>query len=198
MSGMKRARLGLAAMSVLVAASGAARADTMPQLDFANKLLTAQVIWGALIFAVFYGLVSRWGLPKVTSILEMRADTIARDLNQARDARANADRAVADLTAARKKAYADSQAAIAAATQKAKADAAARAAEQDARLDAQLAESETQIGAARDAAMGALREVATDAAIAVVSRLIGREADTARVQQAVSEVLADRGLSQAA
>jgi F-type H+-transporting ATPase subunit b len=195
---MKRARLGLAAMSVLVAASGAARADTMPQLDFANKLLTAQVIWGALIFAVFYGLVSRWGLPKVTSILEMRADTIARDLNQARDARANADRAVADLTAARKKAYADSQAAIAAATQKAKADAAARAAEQDARLDAQLAESETQIGAARDAAMGALREVATDAAIAVVSRLIGREADTARVQQAVSEVLADRGLSQAA
>jgi F-type H+-transporting ATPase subunit b len=147
---------------------------------------------------VFYGLVSRWGLPKVTSILEMRADTIARDLNQARDARANADRAVADLTAARKKAYADSQAAIAAATQKAKADAAARAAEQDARLDAQLAESETQIGAARDAAMGALREVATDAAIAVVSRLIGREADTARVQQAVSEVLADRGLSQAA
>jgi F-type H+-transporting ATPase subunit b len=195
---MKRARLGLAAMSVLVAASGAARADPMPQLDFANKLLTAQVIWGALIFAVFYGLVSRWGLPKVTSILEMRADTIARDLNQARDARANADRAVADLTAARKKAYADSQAAIAAATQKAKADAAARAAEQDARLDAQLAESETQIGAARDAAMGALREVATDAAIAVVSRLIGREADTARVQQAVSEVLADRGLSQAA
>jgi F-type H+-transporting ATPase subunit b len=194
---MKRAKL-FAVTMVLLATAGAAHADTMPQLDFGNKLLTAQVIWGAIIFAGFYWLVSRWGLPKVASILEMRAETIARDLNQARDARADADRAVAEMTEARKKAYAQSQAAIADATQKAKAQAAARAAEQDARLDAQLAESEAQIGAARSAAMGALREVATDTAVAVVSRLIGAEADTTRVQAAVGQVLADRGLAQAA
>jgi F-type H+-transporting ATPase subunit b len=191
-------RLVPATMILLVAASGAAQADTMPQLDFGNKLLTAQVIWGAIIFAVFYGLVSRWGLPKVASILEMRSQTIARDLNQARDARADADRAVAELMEARKKAYAQSQAAIADATQTAKAQAAAKAAEQEAKLDAQLAESEAQIGAARSAAMGALREVATDTAVAVVARLIGGEADTMRVQAAVGQVLADRGLSQAA
>jgi F-type H+-transporting ATPase subunit b len=183
---------------VLVMVSGAAQADTMPQLDFGNKLLTAQVIWGALIFLGFYVAVSRWGLPKVASILEMRAETIARDLDQARDARAEAGRAVAELTEARKKAYAQSQAAIAQATQKAKADAAAKAAEQGARLDAQLAESEAQIGAARLAAMGALAEVATDTAVAVVSRLIGTQADTDRVQSAVGQILADRGLSQAA
>jgi F-type H+-transporting ATPase subunit b len=128
----------------------------------------------------------------------MRAETIARDLNQARDARADADRAVAELMEARKKAYAQSQAAIADATQTAKAQAAAKAAEQEAKLDAQLAESEAQIGAARSAAMGALREVATDTAVAVVARLIGGEADTMRVQAAVGQVLADRGLSQAA
>jgi F-type H+-transporting ATPase subunit b len=194
---MKRANL-IAATILSTIVAKAAQADTMPQLDFGNKLLTAQVVWGVLIFAAFYALVSRWGLPKVASILEMRAETIARDLDQARDARANADRAVAELTEARKKAYAQSQAAIAAATQKAKADAAAKAASQESKLDAQLAESEAQIGAARQAAMGALREVATETAVAVVSRLIGGEADTYRVQTAVSQVLEDRGLAQAA
>jgi F-type H+-transporting ATPase subunit b len=194
---MKRPNLIAVAM-VLLATAGAAQADTMPQLDFGNKLLTAQVIWGAIIFAGFYALVSRWGLPKVASILDMRAETIARDLNQARDARADADRAVTELTEARRQAYAQSQAAIAEATAKAKAQAAAKAAEQDARLDAQLAESEAQIGAARSAAMGALREVATDTAVAVVSRLIGADADTTRVEAAVGQVLADRGLAQAA
>ena len=198
MVGMKRAKLAVATLAVLVAGSGVASADTMPQLDFANKLLTAQVVWGALIFAGFYALVSRWGLPKIGSILEMRAETIARDLNQARDARNDADRAVAELTEARKKAYAQSQAAIAEASQKAKKAAAEQAAAQEARLDAQLAESEAQIGAARAAAMGALRDVATDTALAVVSRLIGGQADAQRVQEAVSRELADRGLSQAA
>jgi F-type H+-transporting ATPase subunit b len=195
---MKRAGTGAAIGAVILAASGAARADTMPQLDFGNKLLTAQVVWGALIFAVFYLLVSRWGLPMVGSILEMRADTIARDLNQARDARADADRAVAELTAARKKAYAQSQAAIADATQKAKADAAARAAEQEAKLDAQLAESEARIGQARIAAMASVGEAASETAMAVVARLTGVAADEQRVRDAVGHVLAERGLAQAA
>ncbi len=177
------------------AACGAAQADTMPQLDFGNKLLTAQVVWGALIFAVFYLLVSRWGLPQVGAILEMRAETIARDLDQARDARDDARRAVSELTAARQKAYAQSQAEIAEASRKAKAEAAHLAAEQEARLDAQLAESERQIGAARAAAMGALLQVATDTAGAIVARVADFHADPPRVEQAVSQVLRARGLA---
>jgi F-type H+-transporting ATPase subunit b len=191
-------RLGLAACAALLVASGTALADTMPQLQFGNKLLTAQVIWGALIFAAFYWAVSRVGLPKVASILEMRAQTIARDLNQARDARADADRAVAELTEARTKAYAQSQAAIADALAKAKADAAARAAEQEAKLDAQLAESEARIGEARSAAMGALREVASETASAVIARLTGRRPETGALNDAVGHALAERGLDKAA
>jgi F-type H+-transporting ATPase subunit b len=196
---MKRfQRLALAASAALLVASGSAFADTMPQLDFGNKLLTAQVIWGALIFAAFYWAVSKVGLPKVTSILEMRAQTIARDLNQARDARADADRAVAELTEARTKAYAQSQAAIADALAKAKADAAARAADQEARLDAQLADSEARIGQARTAALGALREVAAETTLAVITRLTGRQPDAGAVNEAVEHVLAERGLDKAA
>jgi F-type H+-transporting ATPase subunit b len=191
--GMKRCGLAGASAACLVAS--AAHAETMPQLDFGNKLLTAQVIWGALIFLVFYLLVSRWGLPKVGAILEMRADTIARDLDQARAAKSDADQAVAELTAARRAAYAQSQAAIADAALKAKTEAAARSAEQAARLDAQLAQSEARIATARAAAMGALREVAVDAASAVVARLTQRAADEARVADAVGQVLATRGLA---
>ena len=185
-----------AAASVLTATliARTAHAETMPQLDFGNKLLTAQVIWGALIFVVFYLLVSRWGLPRVGSILEMRANTIAADLDRAHESKAEADRAVAELNAARKDAYAKSQAAIADAAQRAKADAAARAAEQDARLDAQLADSEAQIGRARHAAMGALRQVATETAMAVVGRLTDGHTDETRVSDAVGRVLSDRGL----
>jgi len=196
---MMRSRVLMIGSAVVVlATSGSALADTMPQLQFGNKLLTAQVIWGALIFAAFYWGVSRVGLPKVSSILEMRAQTIGRDLDQARNARADADRAVAELTEARVKAYAQSQAAIADALAKAKAEAAARTAEQEAKLDAQLAESEARIHAARNAAMGALREVASDTALAVVTRLTGLPADAGAVGSAVGDVLASRGLDQAA
>ena len=190
---MKRSAIAGAVAACL--AVSAAHAETMPQLDFGNKLLTAQVVWGALIFGVFYLLVSHWGLPKVGAILEMRADTIARDLDQARAARADADAAVAELTAARRAAYAQSQAAIADAALKAKTEAAARSAEQAARLDAQLAHSEARIATARASAMGALRVVAVEAAAAVVTRLTQHAADEARVADAVGQVLAARGLA---
>ncbi len=186
-------RLALVAGSFVV--SGAAQADTMPQLDFGNKLLTAQVVWGAIIFTAFYLLASRWGLPKVGAILEMRAGTIAADLETAHASKAAADMAVAELNAARRTAYAQSQAAIAAAAARAKSAAAERAAEQDARLDKQLAESEAQIGQARKAAMGALRQVAGETAVAVVSRVTDGQADVSRVDEAVGTLLAERGLA---
>ncbi len=176
-------------------ALGLAHADTMPQLDFHNRLLTSQIVWGAVIFAVFYLLVSRWGLPKVGSVLKLRADTIAADLDRARASKAEADRATAEQAEARKQAYAQSQAAVAEAARQANEQAAAHNAEQEARLDAQLAVSEAQIAEAYRAAMGALRQVAAEAAVAVVSRLTdGRYHDEHRVQEAVGAILAERGL----
>ncbi len=170
-------------------------ADSMPQMQFGNAQLQAQVVWGAAIFAGFYWAVSRHGLPRVADILEMRAAAIARDLNSARDARADADRAARELNEARQKAYAQSQAAINEAAQRAKEHAARSAAEADAKLEAQLAESERQIHAAHTAAMGALREVATDTAEALVSRLLRRPAASGAVQDAVGHALTERGLA---
>ncbi len=185
----------LIAVILALAVTSTAQADTMPQLDPAHGLLVAQIVWGAVIFLAFYLLASRWGLPRVGAILAFRAGTIAADLERAHNDKVDADAAVAELTAARRTAYAQSQAAIAEAASRAKAEAAARNAEQDARLDAQLAESEARIGSARSAAMGALRQVSTETASAVVARLTDGQADEHRVDQAVRDLLAERGLA---
>ena len=67
----------------------------MPQLDFATPLTTSQVVWGAIIFIVLYILASRFALPQVASVLEERANHIARDLENAQQAKEKSDAAAA-------------------------------------------------------------------------------------------------------
>jgi F-type H+-transporting ATPase subunit b len=189
----KLSRLFLA--GALSCAALPAYAETMPQFDFANPLLRAQVVWGAIIFVALYFAASRVGLPAVASVLEARAATIGGDLEQARLARDRADRAEAELKEARRLAFGEAQAALAAATQRAKEAADAKSAEVNARLDRQLAESRAQIEAAQATAMASLSGVATDTAEALVARLTGRRADPARVRAAVDATLGARGLA---
>lgn len=167
----------------------------MPQLDFANKLTISQVVWLAIIFTVLYLLLSRWALPQVGAVLEMRASRIAQDLDAARAAKAQADAAVSELTQATRQAQATAQAEIAGAVNAAKEAAAAQAATATADLERQLAAAEQRITAARNAAMAALRSVASETAGDVVARLTGVAADSAQVDQAVGSVLTARGLA---
>jgi F-type H+-transporting ATPase subunit b len=182
-------RLLLAALLLLPAA---AHAEGMPQLDFANPLTTSQVVWGALIFIVLYILLSRFGLPKVATVLEERAGRIAADLDAARSVKASADAAMAEMAAATAKARAEAQAAINAALDQAKAAAGAQAAQLNEKLEAQLREAETRINAARAAAMQALRQVATETAANVITRLTGISPEPTAVDGAVATALAAR------
>jgi F-type H+-transporting ATPase subunit b len=106
--------------------------------------------------------------------------------------KAAADAAVAELMAATRQAREGAPAAIPAAVAEAKAAAAAEAQELGRALDAELARAERGIGEARAAAMGALREVASDTATLVVSRLTGTVPPAERVAQAVGALLAAR------
>lgn len=167
----------------------------MPQLAFNNPLTTSQVVWLALIFFALYLLLSKWALPQVAGVLEMRAGKIAGDLDAARAAKAQADAAVAELTEATRSAHAAAQAEIMGAIATAKAEAGSQSERLNAQLDAQLAAAEARINAARGAAMGAIRQVAEETAAVVVDRLTGTAADPAVVAQAVGGVLAARGLA---
>lgn len=186
-------KFGAAAVAALLLAPSLASAkEGMPQLDFANPLTKAQVIWGAIIFAALYVLLSRWALPQVSSVLDERAARIAGDLEAARTAKANADAAVAELTDATQRARAEAQAAINRASDAAKRTAADKAAELNARLDAQLAEAEGRIAAARGSAVSALRQVARDTADTMITRLTGTAADVQTLDRAVTAALAAR------
>ena len=185
-------RIAVAAVALL-ALPTAALAEGMPQLDFKNPLTTSQVVWLVLIFSALYFMLARWGLPKVADVLEARAAAIARDLELARQAKADSDAAVAASNAATRQAHAAAQTEIAAAVSRAKESAAAQAAELNTRLETQIAAAEQRIAAARTAALGALRQVATDTADLVVTRLTGRTPARAALDQAIGDALAARG-----
>jgi F-type H+-transporting ATPase subunit b len=172
----------------------AAMAKGMPQLDFTTPLTLSQVVWGVIIFVVLYILLSRTGLPMVASVLDERAAKISKDLDEARAAKATADAGLAEADLATAKARAEAQAAINAALDEAKKAAAAQAEVLNARLEKQLQDSEAQIGRARASAMGALRQVATETAATVVTRLTGATPDALRLDGAIGSALAARGI----
>ncbi|WP_424137084.1 F0F1 ATP synthase subunit B' [Roseomonas chloroacetimidivorans] len=178
------------------AAASDADSGGMPQLDFSNPLMVSQVVWLFVIFGLLVFLCYHYLLPPVAKVLEDRRARIAADLDAARDARAEAEAAEAGRRESTARARAEAQASVAAAMQAAQAESAARAEALAARLDKQIAEAEARISAARDTAMGALREVATDAAGALVQRLAGLN-DQAAVAAAVQRELAARNLSTA-
>ncbi len=171
----------------------AALAQGMPQLAFGNPLTIAQVVWGGMIFLVLYLALSRWALPQVGAVLQARAASIADDLDAAHAAKAAADAAMAEMTEATRLARSEAQAAISAAVDKAKAEAAAEALATSRRLEARLAEAEAQIAQARNAAMAALRQVATDTTLAMVTKLTGTRPGKKSIDGAVGVALAARG-----
>ncbi len=185
-------RIGLAACLLMLPA--VANAEGMPQLDFSTPLTISQVVWGAIIFIVLYILLSRTGLPMVASVLEERAATISKDLDEAHAAKASADAGMAEAHQATSKARADAQTAINAALEEAKKAASAQAEVLNARLEKQLQDSEAQIAQARASAMSALRQVATETAATVVTRLTGAPVDVGRLDAAVGSALAARGI----
>lgn len=143
----------------------------MPQLDFANPLMLSKLVWLLIIFGLLYFVLKNYALPQVASVLDERAARIAADLNAARDAQAAGEAALAELRAATAAARSEAQAAVAAAMAEANAKAAAEAEQINARLNAQVAEAEARVRAARDSAMGALREVALDTTQAMLAKL---------------------------
>ena len=192
-----RARAVRAAQQTAADYTAAAHADAnaggMPQLDFANPLTISQVVWLFVIFGLLVFLATHYLLPPVAEVLEDRRKRISADLDAARDARAEAETAEAAHRDETARARAEAQASVAAAMQAAQSEAHARADALATKLEAQIAEAETRIHAARDAAMGALREAATDAATALVQRLSGLD-EKAAVDAAVQRELAARNL----
>jgi F-type H+-transporting ATPase subunit b len=161
----------------------------LPQLDAAT--FPSQIFWLVVSFAALYWLFSRKALPRVGDILEARQARISEDLDRAAALRAEAEEALRKHEAVVAEAQARAAAQLKDTQDRLTTEAAKRQAQLDAELNAKLAEAETRITAAKDAALAQIQGVAGEVAKAAVQRLTGIEVATAEVEATVKRVLGE-------
>lgn len=157
--------------------------DSFPPFD--PTFFASQLLWLAITFTVLYLLMSRLILPRIGGILEDRRDRIARDLDQADRLKQQSDDAIASYERALGEARAGAFTIAAEAREAAKEEANQRQAETEAELEKKLAEAESRIADIKKKALADVTDVASEAAEAVVERLIGKKPTSAEVSSAV-------------
>ena len=148
------------------------------------------LFWLLVTFVTLYWLMSRIALPRVGGIIEHRNATIGADLEIADAMQKKAEAAGAAYTTALSKARANAvtigqqakDAASAAATERRKAV--------EAEVASKIATAEQQIATMKASAMTSVAGIATDAAGAIVERLIGVAPSESDVHKAIADTLA--------
>ena len=196
-SGFARQGWPLAVASFATLLAGAAQAATpgltgekasFPPFDPAH--FASNLFWLALTFGGLYWLMSRIALPRLGSILEERASTIGRDLDQAAGMQAKAE----EMAQAYEKALAEARKNAQGIAQSAR-EAGAKASDArrhatEAELSAKLAAAEATIAKTKSDAMGNVRDLGGDIAAAIVTKLTGQAPSAGEATAAIDQVLA--------
>lgn len=157
---------------------------TFPPFDPTH--FASQLLWLAITFGLFYIFLKRVILPRIGSILDVRSDRIAQDLEQAARMKGEADAAVAayeqELAEARGKAGTIAQQA----RDSAKAEAESRRKAIEAELEKKLGAAETRIAEIKSAAMKEVGTIAVETAQTIVEELVGGKVSKADVAAAVA------------
>jgi F-type H+-transporting ATPase subunit b len=160
-----------------------------PFPPFQRETFASQLVWLTLAFVLLYVLMARVALPRIGAVIEARRARMADDLAEAERLKAEADAALAayDKALADARSRAQSLANETRGKQAAEAEQTRKALE--AKLNARLAEAEQAIAATKSAAMTNVRGIATEAATAIVQKLIGTAPSSDKVASAVADVL---------
>ena len=157
---------------------------------FNSTTFASQLVWLAIFFGVFYLVMGRIALPRISEILETRRSRISKDLSEAAGLKQQTDAAIAAyekaLLTARQNA-----AAIAAetrATLTADVDAKRHAAE--AELKAKLVTAEAEIAAIKAKALAEVNAIARETATSVVSALSTATVSAEEIAAAVENAAA--------
>ncbi|MEM6475120.1 MAG: ATPase [Pseudomonadota bacterium] len=162
----------------------------MPQIAQILETWSSQVFWLLVFFGITFFVIGRGMVPKVMGTVQLRDQQIADDLAAAQAARDAADSQEEAWRERENENRASAQSLISDAKAKAASSNEAKLAAAQERLDAQLADAETQIAAARTAAMAEVENVAADATRDIVARVAGTEIDEKAAAAAVKEALA--------
>ena len=158
-----------------------------PFPPFQKETFASQLIWLALFFIGLYLLMSRVALPRDGSIIAARRAQIEKELGEANRLKQESDAAIAAYEKTLADARANAQAIGAKKRDELMAEADKRRKTLEDQLHRQLEGAEKTIAATKTAAMGNVRGIASDAAAAIVERLIG----TAPSDKAVADAVAD-------
>lgn len=163
----------------------------MPQFDPA--FFAPQLFWLAVTFITLYVLMAKVALPKIGAVLDERQRKIDDNLDKAAQLKAEAEAAVAAYEKALSESRAHAHSVIKEAGERLAKQAEERTRDLSAKLAEQIKAGEARIAAAKDAALTNVREVALDVAGATVSRLVGGNADPAKLEAAIASALKEQG-----
>ncbi len=157
----------------------------MPQINQLPDIFFSQLFWLLLVFGIIYFWIGRGMVPKIQSVVEDRDKKIADDLAAAQGAREQAEAAEEAyrerIEASRSEALkvageAKTQAAL---------DTEKRLKAVDEQIGARVAEAESRVRAAADAARAEVEDVAIETTQELVAKLTGIKVDRARAAAAV-------------
>lgn len=162
----------------------------LPQLNV--ETYPTQLFWLAVTFGLLLVLMSKVALPRVAEVLEARQEKIANDLDKAQSLKAEADTVIQAYEKALADARANAQKVLADAVAATDAENARRQGALASELAARAREAESRIDAAKQTALGNVRGVSAEAAQAAVAKLVGLDLDQARAEAAVDTALRER------
>ncbi|WP_374763578.1 F0F1 ATP synthase subunit B family protein [Yunchengibacter salinarum] len=158
----------------------------LPQLNvFEDGTYTSQLFWLAITFILFYVVVSRMVLPRISRVLDDRGERVAADLDAAERLKREAEQVQSGLKASLDDARSQSQAILAEAKQDAASSLAATQADLESRLKAKTEAAEKRIEEAKTAALEEMDDVARDVAADIVTKLGAGAPDSAALDKAV-------------
>jgi len=155
---------------------------------FDSSTYASQLLWLAITFGLFYLFLKKVLLPRINAIFEVRADRIARDLEEAARLKEEGDAAVAAYEQELAEAKASANAIGQQARDAARAEADGERQKVEAGLGSRLADAEAHIASIKSRAMTEVGAIAEDTSAAIVEQLTGGKADPAALAEAVRSV----------
>jgi F-type H+-transporting ATPase subunit b len=175
-------------VAALFIASSAHAAAGLPQLDstwFANQLF-----WLVVTFTILYLIVSRFIVPSVSQVLEVRESAIHAAIAEAEEAKRAAEGTRSHYESQGMNARGRASELMA----KAQAESNARTNEAFEKLDRELSQkaerAETRIEEAKSKAAGAMQKATAELAVTMVEKLLGRTVDTKDAERIITPLLA--------
>jgi F-type H+-transporting ATPase subunit b len=156
---------------------------------FDKQTFASQLVWFAIFFIVLYVLIGRFAIPRIGGIIEARRGRIEGDLAEANRLKEQSDQALKAYEKSLADARGRAQALANETRDKLNAEADEARRKLEAELNARLAKAEEIIAATKTAAMANVRDIAIDAATAIVERLIGTAPAGPAVEAAVADAL---------